>query len=257
MYLIGAGVTTDAKTAAHWLTQGAENGSPSAANTLGLLYFRGLGIENDDLTAWQWLLKGAQNNSMQAAFNLGALYQQKLTMRFDDPRSLDFIKAIGNSATLSNFLAAQQKMGVKGFAMNPPNSAALPWYRKAADQGFVPAKLNLGDLYLRGKDVQQNSAEALELFTAASQSKLSGGQASLPALLALINLDMMYRAGWGVSADQDKADKFFKTAQADGVEENELFKSATLLWHGVGTSSCDCTGTFTMGPGDRIWFKIK
>ena len=41
---------------------------------------------------------------------------------------------------------------------------AVEWYRKAADQGYSPAKNNLGDCYAVGKGVEQDYVKAAEWF---------------------------------------------------------------------------------------------
>lgn len=37
---------------------------------------------------------------------------------------------------------------------------AVRWYRMAADQGYGKAQINLGDMYVSGRGIRQNDAEA-------------------------------------------------------------------------------------------------
>ena len=45
---------------------------------------------------------------------------------------------------------------------------AAEWYRKAADQGFAGAQVNLGLLYANGQGVARDYAEALKWFRSAA-----------------------------------------------------------------------------------------
>jgi uncharacterized protein len=65
----------------------------------------------------------------------------------------------------------------RGIAGSTPDFAsAATWYRKAADQGFARAAVNLGFLYEKGLGVPRDAAAALNLYRKA---------AGLPGLIAL------------------------------------------------------------------------
>jgi hypothetical protein len=53
-------------------------------------------------------------------------------------------------------------------------SAALKWYRLAADQGLAEAQNNLGALYARGQGVSRDDQEALKWY------RISAGQGFAP-----------------------------------------------------------------------------
>ena len=56
----------------------------------------------------------------------------------------------------------------KGIHGNPDYTLAATWYRKAADQGFSRAAINLGRLYEQGLGVDRNSSEAFKWYVHAS-----------------------------------------------------------------------------------------
>src|SRR5690606_16450459 len=56
----------------------------------------------------------------------------------------------------------------KGLGIAPDYGMAFPWFRKAADQGYGRAKINLGYLYEQGLGVERDQAAALNLYREAS-----------------------------------------------------------------------------------------
>ncbi|MCP4687874.1 MAG: hypothetical protein GY859_07470 [Desulfobacterales bacterium] len=55
-----------------------------------------------------------------------------------------------------------------GLGMEPRYDLAAQWFQKAADQGFAPARWNLGWLYEMGLGVRRDSTRALNLYREAS-----------------------------------------------------------------------------------------
>lgn len=261
MYLNGEGVPQDVKTGMEWTRLAAERGDAAAENTLGLSYFQGNGIDKDHLTAWQWFFKSANQNFAKAQFDLGAFYQSKLVIRFGDPALLDLLKQMDVKLTADDLAAMQKKApNAKVFDLSPVDSAALPWYQKAAAQGYAPAELNLGALYLRGKGTPQDATAAIKWFSAASQTSATDDLSKGAALAALMNLDVMYRAGWGVDRDLQKADAFLNAARAKGLGQSPFSKGIQQGFAtGFGTEDCKilCVAAVRMGPGYYFWFDAR
>ena len=74
LYLAGSGVDQDYPTAAHWLTQAANNGLAEAQYSLGLLYERGLGVGQSADRAAEWFERAANQQYAQAEYALGIAY---------------------------------------------------------------------------------------------------------------------------------------------------------------------------------------
>ena len=88
---------------------------------------------------------------------------------------------------------------------------ALQWYRKAADQGYAPAQVNLGALYAEGHGVSQDFQEALAWY----QKAANQGYA-----LAQFNLGVMCITGQGgISRDSVMAYVWFSRAAIQGDED--------------------------------------
>ncbi len=68
----------------------------------------------------------------------------------------------------------------------PQNHAeAAKWFRKAAEQGFAGAQYNLGFMYDRGDGVPQNYAEALKWYRKAAEQGEAMAQFSLGTMCAV------------------------------------------------------------------------
>ena len=118
----------------------------------------------------------------------------------------------------------------------------------------------MGALYLRGKGTQQDATAAIRWFSAASQTSVADDLSKAAALAALMNLDVMYRAGWGVDRDLQKADAFLNAARAKGLEQSPFSKGIQQgFTTGFGTEDCKllCVAAVRMGPGYYFWFDAR
>ncbi|MFZ5720956.1 MAG: caspase family protein [Pseudomonadota bacterium] len=56
----------------------------------------------------------------------------------------------------------------EGFDLEPNHAQAAVWYQKAADQGYAPAMIDLGQLYERGLGVPKDPVKAVNLYRRAT-----------------------------------------------------------------------------------------
>jgi hypothetical protein len=75
-------------------------------------------------------------------------------------------KAINGNKNAENILGYMLNMGI-GTAKN--DHEAINWYSKAANQGFIPAQLNLARMYQSGSGTPKNDIEAEKWFRRAAQ----------------------------------------------------------------------------------------
>jgi len=73
---------------------------------------------------------------------------------------------------------------------------AADWYRKAADQGNVPAEIYLGDLYRDGRGVTRDMLHATTWYRKAADQGDAGAQGTL---------GLLYSVGMGVQQDYIEA----------------------------------------------------
>jgi uncharacterized protein len=86
----------------------------------------------------------------------------------------------------------------------PQNDAeAVKWFRLAADQGNASGQTWLGDMYAKGQGVPQDYVEAVKWY------RLAADQSFAPALF---ELGVMYAKGYGGERDNVQAHMWFDLA---------------------------------------------
>ena len=101
---------------------------------------------------------------------------------------------------------AQVRLGmmyVQGRGVPQDDAEAVGWYRRAAEQGDADAQTRLGAMYARGRGALQDDVEAVSWFRRAA----SRGYAN-----AHLALGIMYADGRGVPQDYVQAYKWFNLA---------------------------------------------
>ena len=139
---------TDIARAALWYQQGAEAKSGYAARKLGQLRL----TENRRDEARTWLEKAAAYGDARAMLLLGDNYRDSVPAK-----ALTYYQAAAEAGEQDAYYPY-----ARALHQNGKPAEALTWYRKAAiDALDGRAAEALGELYLSGKEVPQNSAEAL------------------------------------------------------------------------------------------------
>jgi hypothetical protein len=77
-------------------------------------------------------------------------------------------EAEGGNPKAQSYMGELYEKGING---TPDYKSAALWYKKAVDQGYTPAMLNLGNLYEQGLGVAKNSTKAINLYRLASGVK--------------------------------------------------------------------------------------
>ena len=105
---------------------------------------------------------------------------------------------------------AQYNLGimyVTGRGVPQDDAEAVRWYLLAADQGHAVAQFNLGIMYAYGRGVLQDDAEVLRWYRLAADQGLAGAQASLGSA---------YSIGLGVPRDDAEAARWYRLAADQG-----------------------------------------
>lgn len=100
---------------------------------------------------------------------------------------------------------------------------ALQWYRKAADQDYAPAQVNLGALYAEGHGTPQDFQEAMRWYRKAASQNYE---------IAQFNLGVMYAAGeGGITKDPVMAYVWFSQAalRGDADARKAKARAASML----------------------------
>lgn len=209
IYLMGGGVSKDAKLAVKWYRKAAEQGNAEGQVKLASLYEMGHGVTKDDVKAVEWVRKAAEQGYTPAQYSLGSRYAEGKGVSKDDVES-------------------------------------VKWYRRAAEQGAPYAQFALGISYERGEGVPVNGVEALKWFLIAQRleavamykadlekvlapEQIAAAQklsvewkpksASQQLAMEQYNIAVRYAEGKGMPKDAVEACKWFHLASAQGSEE--------------------------------------
>jgi hypothetical protein len=209
-YLAGAGVPMDAAKAVEWFRKAADQGDANAQVSLGFCYMTGTGIGQDEAKGVGWFVKAARQNNLTAEFDLAWCHEQGVVF----PQSHQEAFFLFEEAARQGDAAAQYAVGydwMEGIGAPVKNEMeGAKWYRRAAEQGYDAAQLNLGNCYQEGKGVSMDLSEAVKWFHRSAMQGDPAGQ---------FNLAMYYQNGAAVAKDYVLAYQWFNLAAAQGLAE--------------------------------------
>ena len=162
-----------------YLLAEAEQRNYSAFMWVGMMYDYGKGVEKDD--------------------NKASEYYLVHLMSFDPPHPF--------------VLYRMAYMHLEGRGIAKQDTAiAVKRFRESAEQGYVPAQIELGNLYLEGSGTIQNFNEAVIWYYKASEQGSPYAQ---------WRLGVMYQYGLGVKQDSAEAHKWYNLSAAQGNAEGK------------------------------------
>jgi TPR repeat protein len=196
MHHDGLGVPKDQAKAREFFEAAAGHGNAAAQCALGTIYYRGEGVSKDVAKSAAWFQRAADQGSTHARARLGWLYEWGEGV----PQDREKAKALGvkNDGSFLLFLINEcgseqpknaQEISARRFEeaiergdplaefrrgydfyTDEKFEDAVYWFRKAAEHGQVDAQFALGRMYLEGKHVVRDTAQAtLWLEQAAEQ----------------------------------------------------------------------------------------
>jgi TPR repeat protein len=188
--------------------QQAEQGSPIAQFSLGLMYGRGRGVAQDYNQAVAWFHRAADLGDIPAQNNLGAMYSEGLGVAKDYNQAVAWYRKAAEQGDAQ----AQNNLGSmynRGLGVELDDKQAVAWFLKAAEQGYASAQFNLAQMYRNGLGVNQDDKQAIIWYRKAAEQGVAGAQ---------YNLGVAYAKGWGVEQDDEQADIWFRKAAKQGQE---------------------------------------
>ena len=158
-YMEGLGVQKDEAEADKWFRASAAQGCAGAQRNIGLGYYNNGEYEK----AVEWYRKAADQWDAEAQLYLGLCYLlgKGVAVNYEEADKLLFLSAGQGNAQ------AQFNLGLGRFN-NGNYKEAVEWYRRAAEQGYDSAQLNLAICYLTGKGVEIDYKEADKWLRAAA-----------------------------------------------------------------------------------------
>ncbi len=202
----------------------ADGGSAEALFVLGFLYQSGTGTERSVEKAKEAYQKAVAKGSMAAKNNLGLL---QLASGDDSKKSIDLVMEAANAG----FSPAQVSMGqlfldgLPAAGITKDADQARVWFERASEAGDDDAALTLGLMYEKGTGVPANQEKAAELFQKAADKGNTD---------AMIRLGAKLLGGQGIKADAGKGKGWFEKAIAAGATGAKV-ALASIYETGTGT----------------------
>jgi uncharacterized protein len=162
-----AGQTPKTHDSLTMLEQLAKEGNPKAQNQLGTYYFvRSLAGGTDDYAlAVSWFEKAAAQGEANALFNLGVCHERGLGVKVDMKKALDYYRQAADlgleKAQLNCALTLQEMRG---------NAEAVKYFTMAANQGNVVCQRELGQMLIKGSNIDQDVEQGLHYLRKAASS---------------------------------------------------------------------------------------
>ena len=229
-YEEGNGVPRDDVSAVRWYRKAADQGNAAAEDDLGVMYRLGQGVEKNKEEAVRWYRKAAKHGNPQAMFNLGASYYNGDGVNSDlnladvwfllakDAGSEPAKDAVTRTATELGVKSDYRAMLViasmyeKGDELSKSDSAAVQWYRRAAE-GDPGGKVRLAVMLVDGKGTARDYTQALDFCKSAAQDRYAPGP---------FCVGYLYEHGLGMPADLKEAAKWYGEASALGHTQATL-----------------------------------
>jgi TPR repeat protein len=226
--LVGA---VDTEKAIHWYTRAAEHGHGEAINNLGVLYITGHGgrVEIDTGNGLKWFLVGANLGNRECQFHTALCYLQ----------NANFLESGLNEKSMTTLVEQLQE--------------ALKYFKAAADQGHIPALVNVAVLILEmhqhlqklklmrqsssptNSQKQRNLTEKIPYTEAEAIAMMEKAATEHEDPLALHNMGVIFKFGlFGVKANQELYKSNVRKAMT-GKNKGIIAKSLSRMKRDDGT----------------------
>ena len=214
IFLIGLyGVEQDPGRALNWFNKAAKKKSSSAQLWLGRIYRDGSGVAQDFEAARSWLRKAAKQKSSTAQFELAELYEKGLgalasvdeaLILYSESAEQGNFRAqikmfwvymngdLGASKNQAQALVVLRNAAEQGnpeaqnclslaynggrWGVQVDQAMAFDWGFKSAENGFVPAKFNVGCHYCWGLGVRKDEDKGIAWITKAAKQGMKEAQ---------------------------------------------------------------------------------
>ena len=229
-YHCGHGIGKDYSEAVKWYRKAAMQGNRIAQYNLGVCCEHGSGIGKDLLEAKAWYGKAAaqgDSDAQRALERLSSSESKSPTQKYAEKSNDDGAAYLGTALedynrgdygqALFGFSVAARKGNAlaqymlgdcfsAGRGTKQDYAAALNWYRKAAEQGYLQAQIKLAAHYEEAK----NYPEAVNWYRKAAKQGDAGAQN---------NLALCYEKGRGITVNAGEAAYWYNKAAAQGCKE--------------------------------------
>ncbi len=208
----------------------ADEGSLSAALSVGTAYAEGIGTPRDREAAIAFYSRAAEGGSQEAALLLGRIYEKECGLLSEAEKYYKMAAEHGTAEhqyILGDFYIAHEREG-EGVRR------AVPWLRRAAAGGCTAAADRLSGIDSYLGDVFQRAVEAQKAGNVREAFVLYERAAALGHAQSLSNMGYCLQKGIGCAVSPRLAVKAYREAVAAGSEAARLNLAACYL-SGTGT----------------------
>jgi TPR repeat protein len=157
------GLPQDTAEAAKWYRKAAEQDYRPAQLNFGVCLAKGQGVEQNVVEGYMWVISARRPGGPGSGHWVIDAAHQKLIELKAHMTEQQIAEAWGMAAAISGDTLAQWTLGglyARGECGLPQDYAeAAKWYRKAAEQNYVLAQVDLGVCLAKGQGVEQNVVE--------------------------------------------------------------------------------------------------
>jgi TPR repeat protein len=208
LYNQGLGVGQDPAKAAEWYRLAAQRGDAHALASLGLMAMDGRGMQKNPIQGLTWLEQAAAKGEATASHNL-ALLKLSTGAQSDLLQAVELLRKAADGEVGD----AQHALGVlylRGRGVNRDPAEAARWFERAAKNGNLAGEVEHAILLFNGDGVAKNETLAARGFRRAA---LKGNA------IAQNRLARLYVAGRGVPQNRVEAAAWHLAAAAQGLTD--------------------------------------
>lgn len=211
LYNQGLGIVGDPVKATEWYRLAAARGDAHALSALGMMALDGRGMAADQKQARAWLEQAAAKGEPTASYNV-ALLNLSSGNPADLPRAVELLR----KAAEAEIGDAQHALGVlylQGRGINRDPAEAARWFERAARNRNLAGQVEHAILQFNGEGLPANEALAAKGFRRAAAQ----GNA-----IAQNRLARLYASGRGVPRNKVEAAAWHMAAAAQGLDDTWL-----------------------------------
>jgi TPR repeat protein len=190
---------------------------------LGMCHNYGIGIEQSVEEALTWLEIAGQAGHVASQYYF-ALLQERSQIVVNEDQKLTIAQWYAYAAQ-GGYAPAQYKLGISKWAdaATQDHKEAFQWFKKSADQNYIPAYSTLATCYERGWGIAIDVEEAVRLY------RIAVNESHAPSMHHLGRI--LTKGAQGIQRDKTNGEKYIQHAAELGFEEVEakIRSDATVI----------------------------
>ena len=215
MYLHGRGMDADVKKAVKMYQKAASKDDKDAILLLAGMYEKGEGVKQSASEAEKWYRRAAELGSGDAVRVLESRFS-----RGEDEKERQESEHWIRKAAEQGDARASLMLGERSESADM--TEAVRWYEMSASHGGVVARERLGEIYYKGRGVEQNYDKAGQYFSQVAEAVPSDSAESACVDKAIVYLGTMCITGNGQGINLNRAAELLGKVKDNAVAAHNL-----------------------------------